>query len=542
VVALKRTALVILVLCSLFVSTILRSSISVSAQTRTLIVDPRGQGTYNTIQEAINAANSSDTVFVYNGTYFENILIDKSISLIGQGKEITIIDGGLISNVVSITAGNVTIAGFHIRNSGVYKNNSAIRMDHVSGNLIRDNILSDSYQGVGLYTSTNNTISNNMVRDNYDGLGITASNYNVVSDNTIILCTSDGVGIYASSSNIILNNRIYGNYDGVGLFTSNNNVVSSNNVTGNADGIGFYTSSNNIIEANLIYANTYDGIYLASGSDDNTFFHNNFNNTFAQVGSSGNGFPNTWDFNGEGNYWSDYNGKDEDADGIGDIQYGIDQNNKDNSPLMGAFSEHEIQLGPERYQIYIVTNATVSEFGFEVGTETGNRIINFNVGGREENGFFVRLKTPKTLFNYTLTLLVGDEEVVPKILNGSDETASYIYFTSVHSNRTVSLISSNTAYLLGQLLEKYMQLQILLAAQNGTIKNTLDDYNNLLDQYNQLRQEHNQLNDSYNNNLRVYFQGVDNSRNLVYIVAAATAVLLATTVYLSRRLHKKPTP
>jgi len=537
---LKRTALVMLILCSLLVSTSLKSSISVSAQTKTLIVDPRGQGTYNTIQEAINAANSSDTVFVYNGTYSENIFIDKSISLIGQGKEITIIDGGQVSNVVSITAGNVTIAGFHIKNSGISRYNSAIRMEHVSGNLIRDNILSDSYEGVGLYTSTNNTISNNMVRDNYDGVGITASNYNVVSDNTIILSTSNGVGIYTSSSNILLNNTIYGNYDGVGLFTSNNNVVSSNNVTGNADGIGFDTSSNNVIEANLIYANTYEGIYLASGSSDNTFFHNNFNNTRAQVVSSGSGLPNTWNFNGEGNYWSDYNGKDEDADGIGDTQYGIDQNNKDSSPLMGAFSEHEVQLRPEHYHVYIVTNATVSEFGFEVGNETGNRIINFNAGGGEKNGFFCRLKIPKTLFNYPLTLLVGDEEVVPKLLNGSDQTASYIYFTSVNSNRTVSLISSKTAYLLGQLLENYMQLQILLTAQNGTIKNILDDYNNLLDQYNQLRQEHNQLNDSYSNNLRIYFQSVDNNRNLVYIIAAATAVLLVTTVYLSRRLHKKP--
>ena len=532
--------MVIFILCSLLVSTILKSNISVSAQTRTLIVDPRGQGTYNTIQEAINAANSSDTVFVFNGTYSESILVNKSISLIGQGKEITIIDGGQISNVVNITASNVTIAGFHIRNSGIYRYNSAIRMDHVSGNLIHDNILSDSNEGVGLYTSTNNTISNNMVRENYDGVGITASNYNVISDNTIILCTSNGVGIYTSSANILLNNTIYGNYDGVGLFTSNNNVVSSNNVTGNADGIGFDTSSNNVIEANLIYANTYDGIYLASGSRYNTFFHNNFNNDRAQVVTSGGGLPNTWNVNGEGNYWSDYNGKDENADGIGDTQYGIDLNNKDNSPLMGAFSDHEVQLRPEHYHVYVVTNATVSEFGFEVGNETGNRIINFNAGGGEENGFFCRLKVPKTLFNYPIALLVGDEEVVPKLLNSSDQTASYVYFTSVHSNRTVSLISSRTVYLLGQMLENYTQLQILLAAQNGTLKSILDDYNNLLDQYSQLRQEHNQLNDSYTNTLRAYSQSVDNNRNLVYIVAAATAVLLAATVYLSRRLYKKP--
>ncbi|MFQ6119416.1 MAG: S-layer protein, partial [Methanosarcinales archaeon] len=36
---------------------------------------------YTTIQEAVNAANSGDIIIVAKGIYYENIVINKSISL-----------------------------------------------------------------------------------------------------------------------------------------------------------------------------------------------------------------------------------------------------------------------------------------------------------------------------------------------------------------------------------------------------------------------------------------------------------------------------
>jgi hypothetical protein len=59
----------------------------------TLYVGGIGPGNYTSIQDAIDNASIGDTVFVYNGTYYEIITIDKSINLVGEDRYNTIIDG-----------------------------------------------------------------------------------------------------------------------------------------------------------------------------------------------------------------------------------------------------------------------------------------------------------------------------------------------------------------------------------------------------------------------------------------------------------------
>src|SRR6056297_2381950 len=63
----------------------------------------------HTIQEGIDNASNSYTVFVYMGTYFENILVDKSIKLIGENRNNTIIDGGGSEDIIHVSSDNVLI-------------------------------------------------------------------------------------------------------------------------------------------------------------------------------------------------------------------------------------------------------------------------------------------------------------------------------------------------------------------------------------------------------------------------------------------------
>ena len=70
---------------------------------------------YPTIQQAIDASEPGGTILVAPGTYYERIIIDKPISLIGEDKKSTIIIGSGIGDVVYVSSDGVMISGFTIK-------------------------------------------------------------------------------------------------------------------------------------------------------------------------------------------------------------------------------------------------------------------------------------------------------------------------------------------------------------------------------------------------------------------------------------------
>jgi len=100
----------------------------------TLYVGGSGPGNYSTIQSAINDANSGDTIFVYNGTYYENVEITKdSIKLIGEDKYTTTIDANNTGDGFSIRIKShyMEFSNFTIRNA----NGSGINFQKILLNL-----------------------------------------------------------------------------------------------------------------------------------------------------------------------------------------------------------------------------------------------------------------------------------------------------------------------------------------------------------------------------------------------------------------------
>ena len=113
-----------------------------------------GPNNYTTIQEAVSHATHGDTVFVYDESspYYEHVTINKSIHLIGMNKTTTVIDGGNIGDVVIFSAGNITMQGFTIQNSGDAPKKDAGIESRSSGNIISGNtVVRNGRYAIGIF-------------------------------------------------------------------------------------------------------------------------------------------------------------------------------------------------------------------------------------------------------------------------------------------------------------------------------------------------------------------------------------------------------
>jgi parallel beta-helix repeat protein len=501
--------------------------------------DGASEHPYENITSALEHAIDGDTILVRSGTYYENVVVNKSVSLIGEDRNSTIVDGGENGSVVSITIDNVSIEGFTIMRSGMGLYDSGIFVEHSSGNDISNNIMINNYNGISFYSSSGNAVSGNTIRNNYNGISFYSSSGNAVSGNTI---TSNNEGIrlyYSSNGNVVSGNTIRNNYNGISFYFSSGNAVSGNTIRNNYNGISFYSSSGNAVSGNTITSNN-EGIYLAFHSASNIIYCNNFNNTH-QVWSDS---TNIWNDGSKGNYWSDYNGTDDDQDGIGETPYIINENNKDKYPLMGMFSDFRFIFNEETHHVNVISNSTIADFRFEIGQETGNKMISFNATGEGGSVGFCRVMIPIELMNYSYIVLVGMEKIFPTRLNGTSETYDYLYFTYIQNNHTITIISSETLYLYYELLDKYIRLETDLYDLNATYRELLNNYTDFLTNYSdslincsELQKSHQQLNNSYQEFLLDYSKKVNNIQNLMYILAATTAIFIITTIYLSRSAH-----
>lgn len=262
-----------------------------------LYVGGSGPGNYTRIQDAVNNASDGDMVFVYDDSapYFENIIINVSIQLIGENRNTTSIEGG--SRAVSIYVDGVTVSGFRISNFG------------------------DFWNCCGFYiVSQNNNISHNNIINNLriNGIFLDGASYNTIS------------------GNLIVNNR----YHGIRMEYGSHNRIEQNIIVNNRGyGIYLHESSENILIGNTVKQSYFDGLMLGHNSGNNIIHHNNLidnplNNAYDTTG-------NSWDDGSHGNYWSDYTGSDDDGDGIGDSPYQIPGNvSQDKYPLMAPY-EHQ---------------------------------------------------------------------------------------------------------------------------------------------------------------------------------------------------------
>jgi parallel beta-helix repeat protein len=284
-----------------------------------LYVGGSGPGNYTRIQDAINDSNDGDTVFVYDDSspYYEFLIINKSISLIGENKDTTIIRGynNIEQHNIQINANGIHLHGFSIQNS-TFVNNQVI-----------------SYYGISI-SSNNNDISGNILTYDAGGILITHASRNIIYENIIIngsfYCQAIrvtqgwnndifdnsiagvgfGVVIYDSAFNKIHGNNLRKiKYDGISITKTNPwkntmcNKIYKNYISGAETGILllYWCCFNNIFSNEITNCSTY-GIERRD-----TFFvfiwENNFINNSCNAYFFSNGIMNQW----SRNYWDDWN-------------------------------------------------------------------------------------------------------------------------------------------------------------------------------------------------------------------------------------------
>jgi len=306
-----------------------------SIKTITYYVGGNGSENYSRIQDAIDKAYDNDSIFVYKGVYPGNIVINKTLKIVGENRETTIINGRSFLSTMIIRANNITVSGFtiitnsslnYIRNENVFLNFSdspplnifaGIEVDWSNNITISGNIIKNNNYGIWLRGCINNIIIDNIITKNKE--------YGVVDDygdcnnviNNIIYNNRGGIKLISSKRGKIINNDLYNNdFFAIKLegnqFSykkeSNNNSISKNHIINNENfGLIMYWSYYNIISENTIINNLI-GIFLENNSNNNFLYNNNFINNTRNAQDNSN---NTW-YNSSlefGNYWSDFTDK-----------------------------------------------------------------------------------------------------------------------------------------------------------------------------------------------------------------------------------------
>ena len=216
---------------------------------------------FNRIQDAINVAEDGDSIRVWDGVYYESIILNSSIKLIGSGASTTVIDGIGMGHVVTVTSDSCEISGFTITgvhdrvgyydyiavlvesNGNTLHNNTfsddegiGIQLNNSESNVVFYNQFPESNNGISVRDSTYCTIQWNTFNGSSFGVYISSfdrsSSYNDVSFNILSSVESFGITVYeGSNDNVIHNNSLIACETGIVLGYNTGNQVRDNEIS-----------------------------------------------------------------------------------------------------------------------------------------------------------------------------------------------------------------------------------------------------------------------------------------------------------------------
>lgn len=329
--------------------------------------------TGQSIAQAIDRASPGDIVYVKNGLYNESVIVvNKSLSVVGESPENTIIDGGrTIQAIFQIVADSVSLENFTLQNTSPdpFTQASAVR----------------------IHGATHVSLQNVTVRNSSVGFELHSSNLTEVSRCRISGCSIAGIQLRDNSCN---------------------NVVVGNTIANCSIGIRFADMA----------------------SQGNKIYHNNFENNTEQVYSLGGtnyfdgGYPSG------GNYWSDYLGVDlksgssqeqNGSDGIFDQGFSFDK-----YPLANLVTNVDIQISDREFHVQVSTNMNILGWNFDVPGKS----LDILVTPEQDNTGAVRVQIPRDLLsseNLTdwIVSFQDNGSTTLQSIRMEDAENTYLYFT-----------------------------------------------------------------------------------------------------------------
>jgi len=231
---------------------------------------------YDTIQEAIDAPQTMNghTIFVDEGTYYENVYVNKTVTLIGENRETAIINGSRVGNTLYVVANNVTVSNFTITGSelgfqttyGIYVNSS--------NNAFFNNIIAENNWGIGFDEAHNNTVSSNLITSNMVGHYIEHSDNNLFKRNVL---TNNSIGFYSIDSDCNVFDENIAETEGEAILVLDAHLCTFKRNTLIDNTIGFWLEkvSDSLFLENSIVNNRHVGIRYYGYSYDNVIMRNN---------------------------------------------------------------------------------------------------------------------------------------------------------------------------------------------------------------------------------------------------------------------------
>ena len=221
---------------------------------------------FQSISDGINHAENGDIIYVLNGIYYEQLIVDKSLHIIGEDKNNVIVDAEYKENAIELKSDNVKIEQFTIRNTGGYKGNSGVliqsnncevsecvfyrhriglRIFNGDDNMVNHCTFHTNGKGIFFEQSTNSEVNNCELAHN--GIGAQFD----FCDNVKILNSyahENGVPLLfnVSSSIEIVDSAICDNNDnggGVFVYNSNDVIVENCNVFHSGAGVKIVNST-----------------------------------------------------------------------------------------------------------------------------------------------------------------------------------------------------------------------------------------------------------------------------------------------------------